>query len=171
MQRWHLVVTREPCYSPPASVAGPGQLGQGGGVAPQAMDEYGKTKDSGRARHTYSRPLIVIPILAIAIVIAVPAMFGRGGLQANTNKMVRAKYWEIPFMPGVPGRSSGEVCNTASKACQQWTALAVGCEEDMKLWYTAYLRKFLRNYCDEAEALREKLTDVENSSDPGAYDF
>jgi len=138
------------------------------------MAEYGKTKDCGRARHTYSRPLIVIPILAGAIVVAIPAIIGRSELptlDANTNKMVRAKEREIPFTPGVPGRSSSEVCNTTSKVCQQWTALAVGCEENMKRRDAGYLGKFNRSYCDEAEALREKLTGVENSSDPGAYDF
>jgi len=90
---------------------------------------------------------------------------------AATAAIVTAKERETPFTPGVPGRSSSEVCNTTSKACQQWTALVVGCEENMKRRDAGYLGKFERSYCDEAEALREKLTGVALSTSPGAYDF
>jgi len=90
---------------------------------------------------------------------------------AVTAALVAAKQRETPFTPGVPGRYRSEVCNTTSEACQLWTALTFGCEENQKRRDAGYLGKFERGYCNEAEALRQKLTGVALSTSPGAYDF
>lgn len=85
--------------------------------------------------------------------------------------VVSAKERETPFTPGVAGRSANEVCSSTTPECQQWTALAVGCEENIKRRDAGYMGQFSRNYCDEMEVFRERITGVENSSSPGAYSF
>lgn len=74
------------------------------------------------------------------------------------------------FTPGVEGRAADEVCNTASPACQQWTELAWRCEENMRARDAGDMSP-QRPYCTEAETLREKITGIPLSSDPGAYAF
>jgi hypothetical protein len=74
------------------------------------------------------------------------------------------------FTPGVPGRSADEVCNTASPACQKWTELARKCEENMRARDAGDMSP-QKPYCTEAEELRERITGVALSSEPGAYSF
>lgn len=168
LSRWHRgrIALRRCCIE--------SQVGSELRYVTEPMAEYGKTKDRGRARRTYWEPLTVIAILAGAIVVVVPAIIGRSELptlDANTKKMVIAKERETPFTPGVPGRSSSEACNTTSRACQQWTALAVGCEENMKRRDAGYLGKFSRSYCEEMEQFREQVTGIAASTEQGAYQF
>lgn len=75
------------------------------------------------------------------------------------------------FQPGVPGRSSSEVCNSNSQECQTWTALATACQENMRQREAGYMGRFDRNYCTEMEEYRERVSGVALSTDPGAYNF
>ena len=88
-----------------------------------------------------------------------------------TPKPVEQMGTSTTFRPGVPGRSSSEVCNSSSKQCQYWTSLAKRCEENMRQRDAGYMGSFDRNYCSEMEAYRESITGVALSTDPGAYNF
>ncbi|WP_341880503.1 hypothetical protein [Synechococcus sp. UW140] len=88
-----------------------------------------------------------------------------------TIDLVLAKSKETNFTPGVVGRDSSETCQTTSKACQQWTALAVGCEANLKRRFEGFNGKFLMDYCGKAEDLRERVTGVELSTAPDAFSF
>ena len=68
-------------------------------------------------------------------------------------------------------RGVTEVCTSESEACVAWTKMALGCEENMQRRNEGYMGKFDRNWCSEAEAYRESVTGVMNSSDLGAYTF
>jgi len=74
------------------------------------------------------------------------------------------------FTPGVEGRSADEVCNSTSKECQEWTALARQCQENMRRRDEGYMGR-LEPYCDQMETYREQVTGIALSSDPGAYNF
>ena len=74
------------------------------------------------------------------------------------------------FKPGVEGRSAEEVCQSTSHDCQQWTALAIKCQENMSRRDEGYMGR-LEPYCDQMETLREQVTGIAVSSDPGAYSF
>ena len=74
------------------------------------------------------------------------------------------------FTPGVEGRSAEEVCNTTSTECQEWTALAEQCQENMRRRDEGYMGR-LEPYCDQMETYRERVTGIALSSDPGAYNF
>ena len=41
----------------------------------------------------------------------------------------------------------------------------------MKRGYAGYIGKFDRNYCTEAEELRERIIGIKDSSAPGAMNF
>ena len=75
-----------------------------------------------------------------------------------------------PFSPGVEGRGVGEVCNSTSKECQEWTALAEQCQQNMRRRDEGYMGR-LEPYCNQAETYREQVTGIALSSDPGAYNF
>jgi len=77
---------------------------------------------------------------------------------------------EEAFKPGVEGRSAEEVCQSTSPDCQQWTALAIKCQENMSRRDEGYMGR-LEPYCDQMETLREQVTGIAVSSDPGAYSF
>jgi len=77
---------------------------------------------------------------------------------------------EEAFKPGVEGRSAEEVCQSSSPECQQWTALAIKCQENMNRRDEGYMGR-LEPYCDQMETLREQVTGIAVSSDPGAYSF
>jgi hypothetical protein len=74
------------------------------------------------------------------------------------------------FAPGVEGRGADEVCNSTSKECQEWTALAQQCQENMRRRDEGYMGR-LEPYCDQMETYRERVTGIALSSDPGAYNF
>jgi hypothetical protein len=74
------------------------------------------------------------------------------------------------FVPGVEGRGPDEVCQTNSAECQEWTELARKCEENMRARDAGDMSP-QRPYCTQAEALRERITGLEDSSAPGAYRF
>jgi|GEM_PF-5651470 len=61
--------------------------------------------------------VIIAPMLAGLTALLNPSPAPKQAEQTTTT---------TTFQPGVPGRTTEEVCNTTSKACQQWTALAVG---------------------------------------------
>jgi len=96
MQRWHLVVTREPCYRRPAAVAGPGQLGQAvRSMRAEKMDEQNspairrtrtwqmrhqtasRKRDRGDTLIEYLVPLFIFAVLVAVIIPAcrVPSVF------------------------------------------------------------------------------------------------
>jgi hypothetical protein len=74
------------------------------------------------------------------------------------------------FVPGVEGRGPDEVCQSDSAECQEWTALARKCEENMRARDAGDMSP-QQPYCSQAEALREQITGIEDSSSPGAYRF
>jgi hypothetical protein len=74
------------------------------------------------------------------------------------------------FVPGVEGRGADEVCQSNSAECQEWTELARKCEENMRARYAGDMSP-QQPYCAQAEALRERITGVEDSSALGAYRF
>jgi hypothetical protein len=74
------------------------------------------------------------------------------------------------FVPGVEGRGPDEVCQSNSAECQEWTELARKCEENMRARDAGDISP-QKPYCTQAEALRERITGIEDSSAPGAYRF
>lgn len=74
------------------------------------------------------------------------------------------------FVPGVEGRGSDEVCKSNSTECQEWTELARQCEENVRARDAGNMSP-QQPYCTKAEALREQITGIEDSSSPGAYRF
>lgn len=62
-------------------------------------------------------------------------------------------------------------CTTNSKDCLEWKKLAEGCDRNMRLRDAGYTGVFNRNYCTEMELLRERVTGVEDSNAPNAYNF
>lgn len=74
------------------------------------------------------------------------------------------------FTPGVEGRRASEVCQSATKACQQWTELAKKCEVNMRRRDAGDMSR-MEPYCDQAESLREQVTGIPLSTAPGAYNF
>jgi hypothetical protein len=74
------------------------------------------------------------------------------------------------FKPGVEGRSAEEVCQSTSPECQQWTALAIKCEENTRRRDEGYMGR-LEPYCGQMEDFREQVTGIPLSSSPGAYAF
>lgn len=74
------------------------------------------------------------------------------------------------FTPGVEGRSASEVCQSTTKACQQWTELAKKCEANMRRREAGDMSR-MEPYCEQAEAYREQVSRVVDSSAPGAYSF
>jgi len=60
---------------------------------------------------------------------------------------------------------------TPSTPREQYDYLSKKCDENMERRYAGYMGKFDRNYCTEAEELRERITGIEDSSAPGAMDF
>jgi len=74
------------------------------------------------------------------------------------------------FVPGVEGRGPDEVCQSNSAECQEWTELARKCEENMRARDAGDMSP-QQPYCTQAEALREQITGIEDSSSPGAYRF
>jgi hypothetical protein len=67
-------------------------------------------------------------------------------------------------------RPASERCNSDSKECKEWTKLAIGCEQNMKRRDGGYMGK-LPPYCTSMENLRERVTGIESSTAPGAYNF
>ena len=53
----------------------------------------------------------------------------------------------------------------------RWEWLYEKCEQQMKRRDAGYMGSFERSYCLEAEEMRERITGVLNSNDPGAMDF
>jgi hypothetical protein len=74
------------------------------------------------------------------------------------------------FVHGVEGRGSDEVCQSNSAECQEWTELARKCEENMRARDAGDMSPQQPN-CTQAEAFRERITGIEDSSAPGAYRF
>jgi len=74
------------------------------------------------------------------------------------------------FVPGVEGRGADEVCQSNSAECQSWTELARKCEENMRARDAGDMSP-QQPYCTQAEALRERITGLQDSSAPGAYRF
>jgi hypothetical protein len=74
------------------------------------------------------------------------------------------------FVPGVEGRGPDEVCQSSSPECQRWSELARKCEENMRARDAGDMSP-QQPYCAQAEALRERITGIEDSSAPGAYRF
>lgn len=74
------------------------------------------------------------------------------------------------FVPGVEGRGADEVCQSNSAECQEWTELARKCEENMRARDAGDMSP-QKQYCAEAEKLRERLTGIALSSEPGAFSF
>jgi hypothetical protein len=74
------------------------------------------------------------------------------------------------FVPGVEGRGADEVCQTNSAECQSWTELARKCEENMRARDAGDVSP-QQPYCIQAEALRERITGLQDSSAPGSYRF
>lgn len=62
-------------------------------------------------------------------------------------------------------------CISNSKDCLEWKKLAEGCDRNMRLRDAGYTGVFNRNYCTEMELLRERVTAVEDSNAPNAYNF
>ena len=54
---------------------------------------------------------------------------------------------------------------------EHWEWIDQKCDENMERRYAGYMGKFDRNYCTEMEEMRERITEIENSSAPGAMDF
>jgi hypothetical protein len=74
------------------------------------------------------------------------------------------------FVPGVEGRSLSETCQTKSAECQEWTALAKKCEENMAKRDAGDMSP-MKPYCSDMETLREQASGVALSTDPGAFNF
>ena len=117
--------------------------------------------------------VVLSPILLAISAIRPPQTTTTRQLSADeiTIDLVLAKSKETPFTPGVVGRNNSETCQTTSKACQQWTALAIGCEANLKRRFEGFNGKFLQDYCGKAEDLRERVTGVELSTAPNAFSF
>ena len=64
-----------------------------------------------------------------------------------------------------------ENTSTPSTPREKYDYLSKKCDENMERRYAGYMGKFDRNYCTEAEELRERITGIEDSSAPGAMDF
>ncbi len=62
-------------------------------------------------------------------------------------------------------------CTTNSQDCLEWKKLADGCDRNMRLRDAGYTGVLDRNYCTEMELLRERVTGVEDSNAPNAYNF
>jgi hypothetical protein len=74
------------------------------------------------------------------------------------------------FVPGVEGRGPDEVCQSDSPECQEWTELARKCEKNMRARDAGDMSP-QQPYCSQAEALRERITGIGDSSALGAYRF
>lgn len=117
--------------------------------------------------------VVISPILLAISAIRPPQTTTTRQLSADevTLDLVLSKSKETTFTPGVVGRNNSETCQTTSKSCQQWTALAVGCEANLKRRFEGFNGKFLQDYCGKAEDLRERVTGVELSTAPNAFSF
>ena len=60
---------------------------------------------------------------------------------------------------------------TPSTPREKYDYLSKKCDENMERRYAGYMGKFDRNYCTEAEELRERITGIKDSSAPGAMNF
>ena len=60
---------------------------------------------------------------------------------------------------------------TPSTPKEKYDYLSKKCDENMERRYAGYMGKFERNYCTEAEELRERITGIKDSSAPGAMNF
>ena len=64
-----------------------------------------------------------------------------------------------------------ENTSTPSTPREKYDYLSKKCDENMERRYAGYMGKFDRNYCTEAEELRERITGIKDSSAPGAMNF
>jgi len=86
-----------------------------------------------------------------------------------------------PFRPGVPGRDAWRFCNSTTKECKHWTALAIQCDDHMDwvrrnsgqefLLELFSLRDLLGDPCSRAEKYRRKVTGVYEEDAPGSHLF
>ena len=60
---------------------------------------------------------------------------------------------------------------TPSTSREKYDYLRKKCDENMEKRYAGYMDKFDRNYCTEAEELRERLTGIKDRSAPGGMNF
>ena len=105
------------------------------------------------------------PLMVLGGAIIAATIFG--SLLPEAEKAERPKKEEAV---ATLNRPASERCNSDTLACKEWTKLAIGCDENMKRQDEGYMGK-LTPYCTEAETLRERVTGIELSSDPGAYNF
>ena len=90
-----------------------------------------------------------------------------GAMTPDTNRAAKPRKDETV---ATLNRPASERCNSESADCKQWTEWAIKCEENMKRRDEGYMGK-LTPYCSAMEDLRERVTGIELSTAPGAYDF
>jgi hypothetical protein len=118
------------------------------------------------------RSYLFLPVLLItgcspSINATMPAQDWRSRVSPGPHQPVSKP---VAFVPGVPGRSADEFCNSTSPECERWTALAIKCEDALRQRDAGYMGR-QEPYCDQAEQYREQVTGIALSSDPGAYNF
>lgn len=125
-------------------------------------------------------PWIIIGMAVVPLINYYPSLQRRktdqdNNKKAETSVSVKPSPLEgftlsADFVPGVDGRSSEEICNTTSESCQKWTFLAKRCEQNMLQREAGYTGEQVP-YCSEAESFRERVTGIDLSTDPGAFNF
>jgi hypothetical protein len=105
------------------------------------------------------------PLLSLAAPLLMDAL---GVAACSPNQSLSTK--PAAFTPGVEGRGSEEVCQSTSPEFQQWTDLARKCEDNLRK-RDAGDKSPQQPYCTQAEELRQRVTGVPLSSEPGAYNF
>jgi len=101
--------------------------------------------------------------------LAAPLLLAALGVAACSPKQLLSTQ-PAAFTPGVEGRGSDEVCQSTSPECQQWTELARKCEDNLRKRDAGDMSP-QQPYCGQAEELRERVTGIPVSSEPGAYKF
>ena len=94
------------------------------------------------------------PIAAAAVLIAATGCATKPEPPTVAEMTPEARYAALLKIRGYD-----KVCHSGDAACERWTELMLGCENETT------------RTCMAAEQLRERVTGIELSSAPGAYDF
>ena len=69
-------------------------------------------------------------------------------------------------------RSTDEMCQSNSGDCMVWTGLALKCEMNLvEIDKGNYASQPYRGACGQTEEFRERVTGIESSNAPGAFNF